>query len=639
MLVPAPVKTNCTCHGRSATAYHLAHGLIAAIVLGYAALTGYAQQSVQLEWDANTESDLAGYKVYFGQASTNYSAPVDVGNTTTASVSNLSEGATYYFAVTAYSTSGLESPFSQEVVYTVPFSGSDTNDSGGDTTLTNLPPVAAVDFVVLPQGENASQLVVGSSSVLYNDSDPEGQPLSATLVTPPASGSLVFNSNGTFQYQHNGGASLTDSFAYAVSDGTNTSSSVTVSISIFRVANIAKSGSDILISYPTVSNATYTVEYNTTSPDRNAAWSMLVGGIAGNGSIQETLHTGGASLAKVFYRIVCSSPSGIFRTRPFGSYAMSLVQGANSISLPLHRFATFRGLVSSVSTDTITVAHQPWTTGEFGPKNGFHQFMVILRNSASGNNVGDWWPILSSTANSIRVDTRGTDLSTLLRSTDLIEIRQLNSVADLVGKGLSTSSTQLNPDRNGVPLASEEDIIRYVDGASLRYQIISHDGSLAPSGYYAFTPSSTLGPLDGSTLTMSPDQVFVLFRAKNTLLTHLLGEVEPGPFTYYMNRTGNGLGNVYAADLMVAANCLENCNWTSDTSGVGSYGGADVIRPINGVFLAPEVFYHNGSLAPAGWYANGKLTPNFSLATGKGYLVLQGSAKEIIWRTTSPYAP
>lgn len=603
-------------------------------MLGSATFTGLAQDVIRLQWDANTETDLAGYKVYSGQTSGSYNPPVDVGNITTATVSNLTQGATYYFAVTAYSTSGLESPFSQEVSYTVPTSGSDPNQPGGGAT--NSPPVAVGDFVILTQGETVSQLVVGSSSVLYNDSDPEGKSLTATLVSPPSFGKLVFNSNGTFQYQHNGGASLNDSFTYTVSDGTNSSSHATVSISLFRVANFTKSGSDLNISYPTVPNASYTVEYNTTSPDRNASWTLLAGGIAGNGAIQSTIHSGGAALSKVFYRIVCSSPSGVLRTRPFGSYMIQLAQGANSLSMPLHRFTSYRGPVASVSSDTITVYNQPWVAGEFNPKDSFNQFIVILRNTASGNNAGDWWPIVSSTSNSLRVNTRGKDLTALLRTADQIEIRRLNSVADLVGLG---ENTMLGKDINGFPSTSEEDIIRFVDGISLPNQVFYHSGSLAPAGYYVFNSAATQGPLNGSTATLLPDQLLVLYRAGQAAQACILGEVEVGPFTFYINKTGNSLGNVYAADLNINSSALASCNWISDRTGTGSLGGADTIRPLNGVGLAPEAFYHDGSLAPAGWYSNGKLSPNYSLSPGKGYLFLLKNAKEILWRTTSPYLP
>jgi hypothetical protein len=69
---------------------------------------------VVLQWDANTETDLAGYKVYYGSASGTYGSPVVIGKVTTHTLSQLPAG-TYYFAVTAYNTSGLESGFSNEV--------------------------------------------------------------------------------------------------------------------------------------------------------------------------------------------------------------------------------------------------------------------------------------------------------------------------------------------------------------------------------------------------------------------------------------------------------------------------------------------------------------------------------------------
>ncbi len=73
-----------------------------------------AQTGIRLAWDPNSESNLAGYKVYYGRASRTYGTPIDVGNTTTYTL-NLSEQGTYYIAVTAYDTLSNESDFSNEV--------------------------------------------------------------------------------------------------------------------------------------------------------------------------------------------------------------------------------------------------------------------------------------------------------------------------------------------------------------------------------------------------------------------------------------------------------------------------------------------------------------------------------------------
>ena len=65
--------------------------------------------SLKVNWNANTDSDLAGYKVYYGTTSGTYASSVNVGNTTTYTIPNLGTGKTYYVALTAYDTSSNES--------------------------------------------------------------------------------------------------------------------------------------------------------------------------------------------------------------------------------------------------------------------------------------------------------------------------------------------------------------------------------------------------------------------------------------------------------------------------------------------------------------------------------------------------
>jgi hypothetical protein len=77
--------------------------------------------SVILEWEANSETDLAQYRVYYGTFSRDYKPFIPVGNVTTYTMTDLEDGETYYFALTAVDTSGNESGYSAEAVYTVPF--------------------------------------------------------------------------------------------------------------------------------------------------------------------------------------------------------------------------------------------------------------------------------------------------------------------------------------------------------------------------------------------------------------------------------------------------------------------------------------------------------------------------------------
>jgi hypothetical protein len=81
---------------------------------------------VTLAWDPNLESNLKGYKVYYGSASGNYSFMVDVGNWTSLTISGLEAGKTYYFAATAYGPAGEESGMSDELRYDTPRTESDS---------------------------------------------------------------------------------------------------------------------------------------------------------------------------------------------------------------------------------------------------------------------------------------------------------------------------------------------------------------------------------------------------------------------------------------------------------------------------------------------------------------------------------
>ena len=86
--------------------------------------TSTAAGTATLAWDAVTDENLQGYRVYYGTFSGKYlQSPgqgLPVGNdTTTYKVTGLSNGATYYFAVTAYDLQG-ESAYSNEVFKVIP---------------------------------------------------------------------------------------------------------------------------------------------------------------------------------------------------------------------------------------------------------------------------------------------------------------------------------------------------------------------------------------------------------------------------------------------------------------------------------------------------------------------------------------
>ena len=71
--------------------------------------------SAGLSWTANTETDLAGYKVYIGTQSGLYNTPITLGTVAAYTAMNLASGKTYYFCISAFDSAGNDSPCSAEV--------------------------------------------------------------------------------------------------------------------------------------------------------------------------------------------------------------------------------------------------------------------------------------------------------------------------------------------------------------------------------------------------------------------------------------------------------------------------------------------------------------------------------------------
>ena len=71
-------------------------------------------EEILLTWQANSEVDISGYRVYYGTSSRDYGLPIPVDGTES-SIAGLDTGVTYYFTATAVDTSDNESGFSEEL--------------------------------------------------------------------------------------------------------------------------------------------------------------------------------------------------------------------------------------------------------------------------------------------------------------------------------------------------------------------------------------------------------------------------------------------------------------------------------------------------------------------------------------------
>ncbi|MGQ9576632.1 MAG: C25 family cysteine peptidase [Thermoguttaceae bacterium] len=93
----------------------------------------------------------------------------------------------------------------------------------------NVAPRAKGESYVTPEN---TVLTVEAPGVLANDTDANGDPLTAVLVTGPTHGTLVLNADGSLTYSPEAGYCGKDSFTYKANDGLLDSNTATVSIKV-----------------------------------------------------------------------------------------------------------------------------------------------------------------------------------------------------------------------------------------------------------------------------------------------------------------------------------------------------------------------------------------------------------------------
>ncbi len=127
--------------------------LAAILVVGCMFVAEAFAANVNLSWNANGEEDLAGYVLYVGTQSGNYSSTIDIGNQTTYTLSSLADGTTYYLALAAYDSSDNYSNLSNEINHTTdaetvaPTSGTASSPQYSNQTTFNVTYSGAADNV------------------------------------------------------------------------------------------------------------------------------------------------------------------------------------------------------------------------------------------------------------------------------------------------------------------------------------------------------------------------------------------------------------------------------------------------------------------------------------------------------------
>ncbi|MCA9201374.1 MAG: tandem-95 repeat protein, partial [Planctomycetales bacterium] len=124
-----------------------------------------------------------------------------------------------------------------------------------DVLAQNAAPIANDDSYTTDE----DTALVTSTSVLANDTDDDGDTLTASLVSGPSNGTLTLETNGQFTYTPDADFNGTDSFTYTATDGTATSDPATVTIQVDAVNDAPVATGE---SYSVATDGTLQVDVN-----------------------------------------------------------------------------------------------------------------------------------------------------------------------------------------------------------------------------------------------------------------------------------------------------------------------------------------------------------------------------------------
>lgn len=168
------------------------------VIFLYAPVLFACGNPVTLSWippstnsDGSPLTDINGYEVYYGNISGNYTQVINAGKDTAYQICDLTEGLTYYFAVTAYDTSGNESIYSYEVSKTIVSSTlSPVSDTLPTTSFTGYPASGTPPLTV-----NFSNTSSGHDGPFTYEWDFDGD---GTVDSTAGDPSYTFTNQGTY---------------------------------------------------------------------------------------------------------------------------------------------------------------------------------------------------------------------------------------------------------------------------------------------------------------------------------------------------------------------------------------------------------------------------------------------------------
>ncbi|MDA0658163.1 MAG: Ig-like domain-containing protein [Planctomycetota bacterium] len=197
-----------------------------------------------------------------------------------------------------------------------------------NVTAVNSAPVGVAD--TYSATEDTTLTVNAANGVLKNDTDADGQTLTATLVVEPQQGTVTLNADGSFSYTPTANYTGADSFTYRASDGAASSGVTSVAITVNAVNDL-----------PVAANDNYSMNQGSTL---NVA--------VADGVLKNDTDADGNSMTAV---IVAQAQNGAVTLNPNGSFSYTPTATFSGVDTFTYRANDGTGN-SGVATVTINVA-------------------------------------------------------------------------------------------------------------------------------------------------------------------------------------------------------------------------------------------------------------------------------------------
>ena len=488
------------------------HSRLIALIVGFwfacHAALGIAGDAV-LTWSPNTEPDLAGYTVHHGGASGSYTTVINIGNTTTHTITGLGLG-TRYFAITAYDSSGNDSAFSLEVSKT--FSDTTapvisgiavTGTAGTQATITWITDEAATSQV-----EYGTTTAFGTTSAL-----------GTALVTSHSRTLSGLTPDTTYYFRVvNIDASGNTAVSSANTFTTLTAPDTTAPV-LSNILAVGVTSNSSTLTWTTNEAATTQVQYGTTAtygstttenPSLLTAHSQVLNGLNASTTYHFSVHSRDAA------GNVAVSGDLTFTTSPAADTTAPVISGiAASNSTPSTTIITWGtnepatsqveyGLTSSYGSPTpldgtLVTSHSTTLSG-LTLSTTYHY--RVRSSDAAGNAAASsdqtftTSPATDTTPPIISGVTSGTVTATSAEITWTTN----EAATSLVQYG-TTSSVPLSSALNTTPVTTHSrSLSGLVPATAYSYRVVSADttGNTATSGLFTFTTSAapdTSGPI------------------------------------------------------------------------------------------------------------------------------------------------